>query len=289
MMPFVTEEIWSYHPAREGHLAVHPFPRGGRGLIDAEAEAEVGEAIELTRRLRAWRELAGVPVGSVLSGRFDGGQPPEFVGRLARFEFSGRRRRSGRLDRPGSGAGDRRDRRRRGAGADRGTARGAEGGGRAGGAQARQPGIRREGAARGGRGGARKLAATAPSSRSSSNRTGSLRRRGLPRLARAARLAVRPRADAPADLGARHAPAPLRLDPRRRHQRQVLGRADDRGAARGARGEHRRLPLAAPAALVGAGADPRRGDRARAFADAVERTAQAAEVVNRALDEEATR
>ena len=26
VMPFVTEEIWSYHPAREGHLAVHPFP-----------------------------------------------------------------------------------------------------------------------------------------------------------------------------------------------------------------------------------------------------------------------
>ena len=26
MMPFVTEEIWSYHPSREGHLAVHPFP-----------------------------------------------------------------------------------------------------------------------------------------------------------------------------------------------------------------------------------------------------------------------
>jgi valyl-tRNA synthetase len=88
MMPFVTEEIWSYHPAHEGHLAVHPFPEENEELIDAEAETEVGEAIELTRRLRAWRELAGVPVGSVLSGRFDAGQPSEFVGRLARFEFS---------------------------------------------------------------------------------------------------------------------------------------------------------------------------------------------------------
>src|SRR5215204_905922 len=24
-MPFVTEEIWSFHPARKGHLAVHDF------------------------------------------------------------------------------------------------------------------------------------------------------------------------------------------------------------------------------------------------------------------------
>jgi valyl-tRNA synthetase len=88
MMPFVSEEIWSYHPARGGHLAVHPFPDADRGLIDPEAEADVGAAIDLTRRLRAWRELAGVPVASVLSGRFEGGEPPEFVGRLARFEFS---------------------------------------------------------------------------------------------------------------------------------------------------------------------------------------------------------
>ncbi len=88
MMPFVTEEIWSYHPAREGHLTVHPFPEGNEELIDTEAEAEVGEAIELTRRLRTWRELAGVPVRSILRGRVNADKPPEFVGRLARFEFS---------------------------------------------------------------------------------------------------------------------------------------------------------------------------------------------------------
>src|SRR3954453_2531609 len=26
LMPFVTEEVWSYHPSRKGHLAVHRFP-----------------------------------------------------------------------------------------------------------------------------------------------------------------------------------------------------------------------------------------------------------------------
>jgi valyl-tRNA synthetase len=88
MMPFVSEEIWAFHPHREGHLAVHPFPEPQEGLVDAEVEGEVGAAIELTRRLRAWRELAGVPVGSVLRGSVEGTEPHEFVGRLARFEFS---------------------------------------------------------------------------------------------------------------------------------------------------------------------------------------------------------
>ena len=87
VMPFVSEEIWSYHPHREGHLAVHAFPEVDEGLIDAETEAEVGEAIALTRRLRAWRELAGVKAGKVLSARFEG-EPHEFVGRLSQFEFS---------------------------------------------------------------------------------------------------------------------------------------------------------------------------------------------------------
>jgi valyl-tRNA synthetase len=88
IMPFVTEAIWTHHPYREGHLAVHPFPQADPGLVDAAAEAEVGQAIELTTRLRAWRELAGVPVASVLSGQVDGEPPHEFVGRLARFELS---------------------------------------------------------------------------------------------------------------------------------------------------------------------------------------------------------
>jgi valyl-tRNA synthetase len=86
IMPFVTEEIWRYHPAGEGHLAVHSFPEADRSLIDAEAEARVEEAIELTRRLRAWRDLVEAPAATVLPARADG-EPQEFVGRLARFEF----------------------------------------------------------------------------------------------------------------------------------------------------------------------------------------------------------
>jgi valyl-tRNA synthetase len=89
LMPFVTEEVWSYHPSREGHLAVHRFPAVDESLLDAEAEAEVGRGIELTRRLRAWRDMVEVPAATQLSARVEGEQPQEFVGRLSRFEFIG--------------------------------------------------------------------------------------------------------------------------------------------------------------------------------------------------------
>jgi valyl-tRNA synthetase len=87
-MPFVTEEIWSFHPARRGHLAVHRFPAADESLFDEAAETDVEGGIGLTQRLRAWRDLAGVPAATVLAARVEGVDPPEFVARLARFEFS---------------------------------------------------------------------------------------------------------------------------------------------------------------------------------------------------------
>lgn len=89
IMPFVTEEIWSRHPARRGHLVVHPFPASEGSRLDPAAEADVEGGIELTRRLRAWRDLAQVPVAASLAARVEGVEPQEFVARLARFEFSG--------------------------------------------------------------------------------------------------------------------------------------------------------------------------------------------------------
>jgi valyl-tRNA synthetase len=88
-MPFVTEEIWSFHPARRGHLAVHAFPAADSSLFDDGAEADVEGGIRLTQRLRAWRDLAGVPVGATLPAVIDGVEPPGFVARLSRFEFDG--------------------------------------------------------------------------------------------------------------------------------------------------------------------------------------------------------
>jgi valyl-tRNA synthetase len=89
VMPFVTEEIWSFHPARDGHLVVHAFPAVDESLFDAAAEEDVEGGIVLTQRLRAWRDLAGVPAGATLAAVVDGVEPPPFVGRLSRFEFDG--------------------------------------------------------------------------------------------------------------------------------------------------------------------------------------------------------
>jgi valyl-tRNA synthetase len=89
LMPFVTEEIWSYHPARQGHLAVHSFPVADESLVDPAAEEDVESGIRLTQRLRAWRDLAGVPAGATLPAVIDGVEPPAFVSRLSRFAFDG--------------------------------------------------------------------------------------------------------------------------------------------------------------------------------------------------------
>jgi valyl-tRNA synthetase len=89
IMPFVTEEIYSYLPSPSAEaLVIHPFPEVDERLIDESAEAEIGQAIALTRALRRWRQLAGVPVKQVLAARTDDGRPHEFVCRLAKVEFS---------------------------------------------------------------------------------------------------------------------------------------------------------------------------------------------------------
>jgi valyl-tRNA synthetase len=86
LMPFVTEEIWGYHPVRQGHLAVHGFPVADESLIDPAAEEDVEGGIELTQRLRAWRDEAGVAAGATLKAIVDGVPPTAFVERLARYD-----------------------------------------------------------------------------------------------------------------------------------------------------------------------------------------------------------
>ncbi|MGK2956030.1 MAG: valine--tRNA ligase [Solirubrobacterales bacterium] len=84
IMPFVTEEIWSYHPYREGHLVVHAFPVSDEARRDAAVEAEAGTAIALTRQLRGWRDMAGVPPKIVLGACGGETDVPGFVSRLSR-------------------------------------------------------------------------------------------------------------------------------------------------------------------------------------------------------------
>jgi valyl-tRNA synthetase len=89
VMPFVTEEIWSFVPAHEDGppVVVAPYPEADGGLIDEEAEREIEGAIALTRSVRRWRDLVGIPAGSVIQARLAGDAPHELVARLARLLF----------------------------------------------------------------------------------------------------------------------------------------------------------------------------------------------------------
>jgi valyl-tRNA synthetase len=90
MIPFVTEEVWSYMPGDREALVVSPYPVADDGLVDAEAEARVGSSIDLTRRVRRWRDLVGVAPGVTLPARVAGeAEPHEFVSRLARLSLDG--------------------------------------------------------------------------------------------------------------------------------------------------------------------------------------------------------
>ncbi len=96
VMPFVTEEIYSYLRGELGDdaaemLVVHPFPEVEPKLVDEDAEREVQAWIELTRQVRRWRDLVGVAAASVLPARVSGddARPHELVGRLARLSFDG--------------------------------------------------------------------------------------------------------------------------------------------------------------------------------------------------------
>lgn len=87
IMPFVTEEIWRFHPWREGHLVVHDFPVSDPLRIDPDLESRFREAIDLTRTIRGWRDVAGISPGATLSVvEPDGVDLPEFVTALARLE-----------------------------------------------------------------------------------------------------------------------------------------------------------------------------------------------------------
>jgi valyl-tRNA synthetase len=97
VMPFVTEEIYSYLRDELGDdapdmLVVHSYPEMDPELIDEQAELQVQAWIDLTRQVRRWRDLVGVAAASVLPARVSGrdAMPPhELVGRLARLSFDG--------------------------------------------------------------------------------------------------------------------------------------------------------------------------------------------------------
>ena len=238
VMPFVTEEIWGYLPDREraagrrcvpGHRPDADRRHGGRGTRGADRPRPPGAALARPRRR---------PRGS-RARRAHGCEPPDQV--VARAGATLVRRRGRR-----AAGDDRADRDPRLA--TRSTPS-RHGGGSTPSASGCDPRSSAPSASSPTRGSStRRPTESSPTSARSSTATGAswtswdsraglvaARGRGLPRLARAARDAVRARADPEAGRAARDAPAPVRVGPRRRHQRQVVGDRDDSGAARGAR------------------------------------------------------
>jgi valyl-tRNA synthetase len=67
LIPFLTEEIYSYIPGVEGLLAARV--RFLPGSVDEAAEDSVQRAIAAVQALRRWRDLAGVKAGATLSAR----------------------------------------------------------------------------------------------------------------------------------------------------------------------------------------------------------------------------
>ena len=91
VIPFVTEEIWSYLPGPEGLLMVAPFPEADDALVDEGAEAELSRAIAAVQELRAWRDRVGAPPGKPLEARLEAegyDRTADAVARLARVEWT---------------------------------------------------------------------------------------------------------------------------------------------------------------------------------------------------------
>ncbi|MBV9050370.1 MAG: valine--tRNA ligase, partial [Solirubrobacterales bacterium] len=89
MIPFVTEEIYSYVPGTDGLLAAGIPDR--EVASDATAEASLARVIEAVQALRAWRDLAGVKAGATVSARLAANgyeETGEHLARLARVSFT---------------------------------------------------------------------------------------------------------------------------------------------------------------------------------------------------------
>jgi valyl-tRNA synthetase len=90
IMPFATEEVWSYMPGDRGLLAASRWPEPDASLIDEEAEAVLGRTIEAVTALRRYRDDVGAPAGARIPARLAASgydETREHLARLARFEF----------------------------------------------------------------------------------------------------------------------------------------------------------------------------------------------------------
>jgi valyl-tRNA synthetase len=90
LIPFVTEEIWSFLPGAEGLLAGREAVGFEPAWVDEDAEEQVARAIEAVQELRGWRERVEVAPGAFLPARVvaEGYEDViEFIAERARLEL----------------------------------------------------------------------------------------------------------------------------------------------------------------------------------------------------------
>ncbi|HET8674118.1 MAG TPA: valine--tRNA ligase [Thermoleophilaceae bacterium] len=90
LMPFVTEEIWSFLPGERGLLADSTWPEARPDTVDEEAERVLGDLIEAVTSVRRWRDDVGVPAATRVRARIaaDGyGETAAALAQLARLEL----------------------------------------------------------------------------------------------------------------------------------------------------------------------------------------------------------
>jgi valyl-tRNA synthetase len=92
LIPFVTEEIWSFLPGAEGLLAARQASPAGdaEAQRDEPAERALADAIAAVQALRGWRDGVGAAAGARISARLEAGGyegTASHVARLARFDF----------------------------------------------------------------------------------------------------------------------------------------------------------------------------------------------------------
>jgi valyl-tRNA synthetase len=91
VIPFGTEEIWSYVPGAHGLLAASPAPEPHPELVDRVAEDAVERQFAAVQALRGWRQAVGVPPGPRLPARLEADGYEELadgIALLARLEWS---------------------------------------------------------------------------------------------------------------------------------------------------------------------------------------------------------
>ncbi len=90
VIPFVTEELWSYVPGADGLLAAQQAAPLDEGLRDEDAEGRVAAVISAVTALRSWRDESGVKPGLVLPARVEGlDGDADLVARMARLSLDG--------------------------------------------------------------------------------------------------------------------------------------------------------------------------------------------------------